>query len=139
MGETSKATASPQGDAHAVTRRVRFQGPRKPISGTLIDLEWARVYAGGIQAELKLIAAAIADLNLHVSNPELIRGAALLRAQMKRASKQVGEMREVSSRFEGPWRKPEEGGAHQVSGHDSSAPRGSRKKEPARKNLPSGG
>jgi hypothetical protein len=137
MGEASKS--STQGNEHPSTRRVHFQGTRKPISGALIDLEWARVYAGGIQVELKLIAADIADLNLHVSSPELIKGAALLRAQMKRASKQVGEMRHVSSLFEGPGRKPEEKGAHQVSGSGHSAPRGSKKRAPAEKNFRSGG
>ena len=138
MGETGKSTTSTQGNEHTSARRIRFQEPRKPISGALIDLEWARVYAGGIQVELKLIAAAIANLNLHVSNPELIRGAALLRTLMKRASKQVGEMREVSSRFEGPRREPEKRGNHQVSGRGYSAPPGSRKKEPAGRN-PRGG
>lgn len=133
MGETGKPTTSTQGNEHTSARRVRFQGPRKPISGALIDLEWARVYAGGIQLELKLIAAAIANLNLHVSNPELIRGAALLRTSMKRASKQVAEMREISSRFEGPWRKPEKKGNHRVSGRGPSASREGRKNEPAGK------
>ena len=139
MREASKPKASTQENEHTSGRRVRFQGTRKPISGALIDLEWARVYAGGIQAELKLIAAAVADHNLHGSNPELITGAALLRAQMKRASKQIGEMREASSRLEGLWRKPEEKSTHQVSGRGYSTPRESKKTGPAGKNPRSGG
>jgi hypothetical protein len=138
MGEGGKSTTSTQGNEQTSARRIRFQGARKPISGALIDLEWARVYAGGIQLELKLIAGAIANLNLHVSNPELIKRAALLRRLMKRASKQVGEMREVSSRFEGPWRKPEKKGARQVSRRGYSAPRASSKNEPAGKHPGAG-
>jgi hypothetical protein len=139
MGEVDKSKTSSQGNEHAAPRRVPFQGPSRPISGALIDLEWARVYAGGIQAELKLIATAIADLNLHVSNPELIRGAALLRTQMKRASKQVGQMREVASRFEGPLGKREKRRTRQVSGRDNSVPPESKKNEPAAKNARSSG
>ena len=133
MAQASKPKTSIQGNEHTSARRVRFQATRKPISGALIDLEWARVYAGGIQVELKLIATAIVDHNLHVSNLELIRGAALLRAQMKRASKQIGEMRQASSRLEGS-KKTEPAGRNPRSGRQGSG-RSPRNPEPSVKHT----
>lgn len=38
-----------------------------------MDLEWARVYAGRIQEELKLIAKTLSDLNAHVMLPIWLR------------------------------------------------------------------
>ena len=63
---------------------------KNPLSSALIDLEWARVYAGGIQRELKLIAGTLADHNAHIMDAELVMGAIVLRAQMKQACQQVG-------------------------------------------------
>jgi len=78
--------------------------PKKnPQSVTLIDLEWARVYAGRIQLELKTIAKTLADHNAHVMNAELVKGATLLKAQMKEASQQVGGMRKIAAHSEKVW------------------------------------
>jgi len=43
----------------------------KPTSSTLMDLEWARVYADRIKDELKLIAKTLSDLNAHAMHPHL--------------------------------------------------------------------
>jgi hypothetical protein len=78
--------------------------PKKnSLSSALIDLEWARVYAGRIQHELKLIARKLADHNAHVMNAELARGALLLKAQMKEASQQVGGMSKIAAQSEKYW------------------------------------
>ena len=76
---------------------------RNPVSSALIDLEWARVYAGRIQHELKLIARTLADHNAHVMNAELVKGATVLKAQMKRASQQVGGMSKIAAASEKQW------------------------------------
>jgi hypothetical protein len=76
---------------------------RNPLSSALIDLEWARVYAGRIQHELKLIAKTLADHNAHVMNAELAKGAILLKAQMKRAGQQVGGMSKIAAQSEKNW------------------------------------
>ena len=76
---------------------------KNPLSSALIDLEWARVYAGRIQHELKLIAKSLADHNAHVMNAELAKGAMLLKAQMKEASQQVGGMSNIASLSEKNW------------------------------------
>jgi hypothetical protein len=78
--------------------------PKKnPLSSALIDLEWARVYAGRIQHELKIIGRKLADHNAHALNAELARGAALLKAQMKTASKLVGGMSKIAAQSERDW------------------------------------
>ena len=78
--------------------------PKKnSLSSALIDLEWARVYAGRIQHELKLIAKKLADHNAHVMNAELARGAMALKAQMKQASQQVGKMSKIATQSERNW------------------------------------
>src|SRR5260370_39446535 len=78
--------------------------PKKnSLSSALIDLEWARVYAGRIQHELKLIAKKLADHNAHVMNAELERGAMLLEAEMKQASQQVGKMSKIARQSERNW------------------------------------
>jgi hypothetical protein len=78
--------------------------PKKnSLSSALIDLEWARVYAGRIQHELKLIARKLADHNAHVMNAELARGALLLKAQMREASQQVGGMSKIAAQSEKHW------------------------------------
>jgi hypothetical protein len=76
---------------------------KNPLSSALIDLEWARVYAGRIQHELKLIAKTLADHNAHVMNADLAKGAMLLRAQMKEASQQVGGMSKIAAQSEKNW------------------------------------
>ena len=76
---------------------------KNPLSSAIIDLEWARVYAGRIQHELKLIAKTLADHNAHVMNADLAKGAMLLRAQMKQASQQVGGMRKIAAQSEKNW------------------------------------
>jgi hypothetical protein len=68
-----------------------------------MDLEWARVYADRIKGELKLIARTLSDFNAHAMHPHLVRGAVLLKAQMKDASQQVGGMRKIASQFESNW------------------------------------
>ena len=75
----------------------------KPTSSTLMDLEWARVYADRIRHELKLIAKTLSDLNAHAMHPHLVKGAVLLKAQMKQASQQVGGMRKIAGQFESNW------------------------------------
>ena len=75
----------------------------KPTSSTLMDLEWARVYADRIKDELKLIAKTLSDLNAHAMNPHLVKGAVTLKAQMKEASQQVGSMRKIADQFESQW------------------------------------
>ena len=75
----------------------------KPTSSTLMDLEWARVYADRIKDELKLIARTLSDLNAHAMHPHLVKGAVALKAQMKEASQQVGSMRKIASQFESNW------------------------------------
>ncbi len=75
----------------------------KPTSSTLMDLEWARVYAVRIKEELKLIAKTLSDLNAHAMHPHLVKGAVLLKAQMKNASQQVGGMRKIASQYESNW------------------------------------
>jgi hypothetical protein len=75
----------------------------KPTSSTLMDLEWARVYADRIKDELKLIAKTLSDLNAHAMHPHLVRGAVALKAQMKEASQQVGGMRKIASQYESNW------------------------------------
>ncbi|MGB0062579.1 hypothetical protein [Candidatus Binatus sp.] len=75
----------------------------KPTSSTLMNLEWARVYADRIKHELKLIAKTLLDLNAHAMNPDLIKGAVALKAQMKEASQQVGSMRKIADQFESNW------------------------------------
>ncbi len=75
----------------------------KPTSSTLMDLEWARVYADRIREELKLIGKTLSDLNAHAMHPHLVKGAVLLKAQMKEASQQVGGMRKIASQFESSW------------------------------------
>jgi hypothetical protein len=76
---------------------------KNPLSSALIDLEWARVYAGRIQHELKLIAKTLADHNAHIMNAELAKGALLLKAQMKQASQQVGGMSKIAGQSERNW------------------------------------
>src|SRR6202166_5361492 len=76
---------------------------KNPLSSALIDLEWARVYAGRIQHELKLIAKSLADHNAHVMNAELAKGAMLLKAQMKEASQRVGGMSTIATQSEKDW------------------------------------
>lgn len=76
---------------------------KSPLGSALIDLEWARVYAGRIQHELKLIARTLADHNAHIMNAELVKSALLLKAQMKQAGQQVGEMRKIASQSERIW------------------------------------
>jgi hypothetical protein len=75
----------------------------KPTSSTLMDLEWARVYADRIKDELKMIARTLSDLNAHAMNPHLAKGAVLLKAQMKEASQQVGGMRKIAGQVESNW------------------------------------
>ena len=75
----------------------------KPNSSTLMDLEWARVYADRITDELKLIGKTLSDLNAHAMHPHLVKGAVLLKAQMKEASQQVGGMRKIASQYESSW------------------------------------
>ena len=75
----------------------------KPSSSTLMDLEWARVYADRIKDELKLIAKTLSDLNAHAMHPHLVKGAVALKAQMKEASQQVGGMRKIASQYESSW------------------------------------
>jgi hypothetical protein len=75
----------------------------KPSSSTLMDLEWARVYADRIKDELKLIAKTLSDLNAHAMHPHLVKGAVLLKAQMKDASQQVGGMRKIANQYESNW------------------------------------
>jgi hypothetical protein len=75
----------------------------KPNSSTLIDLEWARVYADRIKDELKLMSRTLSDLNAHAMHPHLVKGAILLKKQMKEASQQVGGMRKIASQFESNW------------------------------------
>jgi hypothetical protein len=75
----------------------------KPTSSTLMDLEWARVYADRIKDELKMIARTLSDLNAHAMNPHLVKGAVLLKAQMKEASQQVGGMRKIAGQVESNW------------------------------------
>ena len=75
----------------------------KPTSATLMDLEWARVYADRINDELRLIAKTLSDLNAHAMHPHLVKGAVLLKAQMKEASQQVGGMRKIAGQVESHW------------------------------------
>ncbi len=75
----------------------------KPTSSTLMDLEWARVYADRIKDELKLIAKTLSDLNAHAMHPHLVKSAVILKAQMKEASQQVGGMRKIASQVESQW------------------------------------
>ena len=75
----------------------------KPSSSTLMDLEWARVYADRIKDELKVIAKTLSDLNAHAMNPHLAKGAVLLKMQMKQASQQVGSMRKIVDQSESNW------------------------------------
>ena len=75
----------------------------KPTSATLMDLEWARVYADRIKDELKLIAKTLSDLNAHAMHPHLVKGAVTLKGQMKEASQQVGSMRKIASQYESHW------------------------------------
>jgi hypothetical protein len=75
----------------------------KPSSSTLMDLEWARVYADRIKDELTLIARTLSDLNAHAMNPHLVASAVRLKAQMKEASQQVGGMRKIASQYESNW------------------------------------
>ncbi len=75
----------------------------KPTSSTLMDLQWARVYADRIKEELKVIAKTLSDLNAHAMHPHLVKGAVLLKAQMKEASQQVGGMRKIASQYESNW------------------------------------
>ena len=75
----------------------------KPNSSTLMDLEWARVYADRIKDELKLIAKTLSDLNAHAMHPQLAKGAVALKAQMKEASQQVGSMRKIAGQYESNW------------------------------------
>jgi hypothetical protein len=69
---------------------------KNPLSSALIDLEWARVYAGRIQHELRLIGNTLADHNAHIMNVELTKGTVLLKAQMKQASQHVGGMSKIA-------------------------------------------
>jgi len=66
---------------------------KNPLSSALIDLEWARVYAGRIQHELKLIAKTLADHNAHVMNTELAKGAEVLKARKKALQTKYGNKR----------------------------------------------
>jgi len=75
----------------------------KPTSSTLMDLEWARVYADRIKDELKLIAKTLSDLNAHAMHPHIVKGAGLLRAQMKEATQHIGGMRKIADQFESNW------------------------------------
>jgi hypothetical protein len=76
---------------------------KPPASSTLLDLEWARVYAARITDELKVIARKLSDLNAHAIHPHLVEGAVLLKVQMKQASQQVGGMRKLASQLESNW------------------------------------
>lgn len=75
----------------------------KPTSATLMDLEWARVYADRIKHELKLLGRTLSDLNAHAMNPHLVKGAISLKAQMKAASQQIGSMRKIADQVESNW------------------------------------
>lgn len=75
----------------------------KPTSSTLMDLEWARVYADRIKDELKLIAKTLSDFNAHAMHPHLVKGAVALKTQMKEASQQVGSMRKIAGQYESNW------------------------------------
>ena len=75
----------------------------KPTSSTLMDLEWARVYADRIKHELKLIGRTLSDLNAHAMHPHLVKGAVSLKAQMKEASQQIGSMRKIADQVESNW------------------------------------
>jgi hypothetical protein len=83
--------------------KVILMPKAKPNSSTLMDLEWARVYADRIREELKLIGKTLSDLNAHAMHPHLVKGALLLKAQMKEASQQVGGMRKIASQYESSW------------------------------------
>jgi hypothetical protein len=83
--------------------KVILMPKAKPNSSTLMDLEWARVYADRITDELKLIGKTLSDLNAHAMHPHLVKGALLLKAQMKEASQQVGGMRKIASQYETSW------------------------------------
>jgi hypothetical protein len=76
---------------------------KPPASSTLIDLEWARIYADRIKGELKLLAKTLSELNVHGMHPHIAKGTTLLKAQMKEASRQVGGMRKIASQFESKW------------------------------------
>jgi hypothetical protein len=76
---------------------------KNPLSSALIDLEWARVYAGRIQHELKLIANTLTDHNAHIMNAELALNAVVLRAQMKEAGQLVGGMGKIATQSEKKW------------------------------------
>jgi hypothetical protein len=104
----------------------------KPISSTLVDLEWARVYADRIKDELKLIAKTLADLNAHAMHPHLVKGATLLKTQMKQASHQVGGMRKIASQYESDWMNTiKKALARKYPGFDDRKPTASR--SPAKK------
>jgi hypothetical protein len=75
----------------------------KPTSSTLMDLEWARVYADRIKDELKVIAKTLSDFNAHAMHPHLVKGAVALKTQMKEASQQVGSMRKIAGQYESNW------------------------------------
>jgi len=75
----------------------------KPLSSTLVDLEWARVYADRITDELKLIAKTLSELNAHAMHPHLVKGAVRLKDQMRQASRQVGGMRKIANQYESNW------------------------------------
>ena len=102
----------------------------KPTSSTLMDLEWARVYADRIKDELKMIARTLSDLNAHAMNPHLAKGAVLLKAQMKEASQQVGGMRKIAGQVESNWmntiKKALARKAPAVDGHKSPKPKAKR-------------
>lgn len=76
---------------------------KPPASSTLIDLEWARIYADRIKGELKLLAKTLSELNVHGMHPHIAKGTTLLKAQMKEASRQVSGMRKIASQFESKW------------------------------------
>jgi hypothetical protein len=82
---------------------LRYMHKKNPVGSALIDLEWARVYAGRIQHELKLIGKTLRDHNAHVMNAELVKGATVLKAQMKQASQQVGGMSKIAAQSEKRW------------------------------------
>ena len=88
-----------------------------------MDLEWARVYADRIKDELKLIAKTLSDLNAHAMHPHLVKGAVLLKAQMKEASQQVGGMRKIANQYESNWMNTiKKALARKYPGFDESKP-----------------
>jgi len=119
---------------------------KPPASSVVIDLEWARVYPDRIKGELKLIAKTLPELNVHGMHPHLAKGATLLKAQMKQASQQVGEMRKIASQFESNWmntikralarKYPGSAGRKPTRARPASKKTAGRRSAPARRSSP---